>query len=276
VKQFGRQIRLYVGNGKTGFECSQLRISFEVTKTIGSEPNPAKIRVYNLNESKRNAIRNKEYNKVILWVGYSEMRVIYAGDIVKGNIRRDGLDIITEMECGDGANAIIYARVSKTLSAGASDTAIVNETLRDMDGISTGVSDIPNARILPRGKALVGNARDILSQVARNNKADWSVQDGSLLMLPKDKALEADEGFILSKDTGMIGSPEETGDGLKVTCLLNPALRIGSMVRVESILKHFNGDYKITELSHSGDYMADNWSTQITCIGGQFRKVKNK
>ena len=275
MRQFGRQIRLYLGNARESIECSQLRIAFEISKTITSEPNPAKIRVYNLNESHRNAIRSKEFNRVVLWAGYAEMRVIFSGDIIKSNITRDGLDIVTEMECGDGANDITFASVNKTITAGADDAAIVRETLRDMNGVSGGVADIPNKRALPRAKVLVGNARDVLSRVSRNNDADWSVQDGALLMLPKNKALESD-GFVLSKDTGMIGAPEETNDGLKVACLLNPALRIGSLIRIESILKHFNGDYKITELTHSGDYLSDQWQSNIVCVGGEFQKVQNK
>ena len=275
MRQFGRQIRLYLGNARESIECSQLRIAFEISKTITSEPNPAKIRVYNLNESHRNAIRGKEFNRVVLWAGYAEMRVIFSGDIIKSNITRDGLDIVTEMECGDGANDITFASVNKTITAGADDAVIVRETLRDMGGVSGGVADIPNKRALPRAKVLVGNARDVLSRVSRNNDADWSVQDGALLMLPKNKALESD-GFVLSKDTGMIGAPEETNDGLKVACLLNPALRIGSLIRIESILKHFNGDYKITELTHSGDYLSDQWQSNIVCVGGEFQKVQNK
>ena len=276
MKQFGRQIKLFIGNEKESIECSQLRISFDISKTITSEPNPAKISIYNLNESHRNAIRGKQYNKAILHVGYEELRVIYAGDIIKSNITRNGLDIVTVMECGDGAQDITYARVNKTIQSGANDSSILKETLASMSGVSGGIADIPSERILPRGKVIVGNARDVCSKIARNNNADWSVQDGAFLMLPKDKVLGSDEGFFISKDTGMIGSPEETNDGLKLTCLLNPALRIGSLIRVESILKHFNGDYKITELSHTGDYLSDQWHSQIICIGGEFQKVKNK
>ena len=273
MKQYGRQIKLYLGNASQSIECGQLRITFDITKTITENPNPAQIRIFNLNESNRNAIRSKHFDKVELHVGYAELRVIYSGDIVKSRIVRENQDIVTELECGDGANDITYASVNRTVAAGASDTAIVNETLKSMGRVSGGITEIPNQRVLPRAKVLSGNSRDYLSGVARNNNADWSVQDGSILMLPKDSALAVGDGFVLSKDTGMIGAPEETESGLKVTCLLNPDLRIGSLIRIESIFKHFNGDYKITELSHTGDYLSDQWYSNIVCVGGEFQKV---
>ena len=271
MKQFGRQIKLYLGNEKQSIEVSQLRITFKITKTITSNPNPGKISVYNLNESRRNAI--KDFNRVMLLAGYAELGVIYSGDIVKSTVERKDTDSITVIECGDGAKDITYAYVNKTLSAGASDRAIVNAALEDMPSVSGGIIDIPNVRVLPRAKVITGNARDVLGGIAKNNNADWSVQDGAFLMLPKNKALEPNEGYVLSKDTGMIKAPEVTNNGLSVTCLLNPSLKIGSLIRIESIMKHFNGDYKITELTHSGDYLSELWHSQIICVGGEFQKA---
>ncbi|WP_243466096.1 baseplate hub protein [Sodalis glossinidius] len=90
-------------------------------------------------------------------------------------------------------------------------------------------------------------------------------------MLLRNRVLADHEGFVLSQETGMVGSPEKTDSGLKITCLLNPTLRIGALVRVRSILPSFDGDYKITELTHTGD----SWFTTLLCLGGAFQKVKN-
>lgn len=275
MKQFGRQIKLYLGNQYESIEVGQLRIRFEICKTITAEPNPAKIGIFNLNESNRNSILTKYYNKAVLSVGYEDMRVIYAGDIVQSEVFKKGGDTIVELECGDGAKDITFARVNTTLAAGANDSTILNESLKTMTGTNQGIIALPNSRTLPRGRVLVGNARDILDKIAINNDANWSVQDGTLVMLPADNVLADNEGYVLSKDTGMIGSPERTNNGLKITCLLNPNLKIGGLVRVESILKQFNGDYKITELTHKGDYLSDEWHTEIICIGGEFQKVSH-
>ncbi|MCT8349741.1 hypothetical protein LGZ99_21700 [Photorhabdus temperata] len=275
MRQFGRQIKLTIGNTKESIEITNLRVTFEVSKTITSEPNPATIRVYNLNQSHRNLITSKTYNKASLAVGYDELRVIYTGDIIEAITVHDDLDFIIELTCGDGYEAYTGALVNKTLKAGATDADILSVATKSMK-VDKGVVDLPKDRQLPRGKVLTGNARDIMHKIARNNGANWSVQDGNMIVLPKNKVLTDNEGFVLSQETGMIGSPEKTDDGLQITCLCNPALRIGSLVRIKSIIPEYNGDYKITELEHTGDFMSDDWHTLITCTGGKYQKVNNE
>ncbi|BBV07840.1 hypothetical protein BML2537_13340 [Providencia stuartii] len=273
MKQFGRQLKLVIGNTKESLEITNLRVTFEVKKTLTPEPNPAVIRIYNLNASHRNLLTSKEFNRASLSVGYEELRQIYAGDIVEANTIRDGEDFITELICGDGFKAYTSSMVNKTLSAGKSDAEILRENTQAM-GVETGVIDLPKDRQLPRGKVMFGDPRELLHKIAKNNNAQWSIQDGQMTVLPKDKVLADNEGFVLSQETGLIGSPEKTDNGLQLTCLCNPALRIGGLVRVQSIMNEYNGVFKITELSHTGDFMSDQWYSQMTCIGGKFKKVE--
>lgn len=276
MKQFGRLINLRIGNEKESIEITNLRIAFSVEKTLTSEPNPAVIRVWNLNGSNRNLITSKIYNRLSLSVAYreDELRMIYKGDITDVVTLRDGTDFITEMTCGDGHSAYTTANVNKTLKGGASDKDIMSEASKAM-GVDSGVISLPKDKILPRGKVITGNARDVMHKIGRNNGADWSIQDGQMTVLPKDKVVSDNEGFVVSEETGMIGSPEKTDDGLQVTMLCKAALRIGGLVRIYSIIPEYCGDYKITELEHAGDFMGDDWYTKITCIGGKYQKVEN-
>lgn len=273
MKQFGRQLKLVIGSNKESIEITNLRVQFEVQKTLTPEPNPAIIRIYNLNSSNRNLLTSKVFNRCALSVGYEGLRMIYSGDIIEVSTIRDGEDYISELVCGDGFNAYTARMVIQTLSSGKTDTDIMKENARVM-GIDTGVADLPRDRQLPRGKVMFGDSREVMHKIARNNNADWSIQDSQLTVLPKDKVLADHEGFVLSQETGMIGSPEKSDSGLQVTCLCQPALRIGGLVRIESIMSEYNGDFKIVELSHSGDFMSDDWYSQITCIGGRFKKVE--
>ncbi|STP06313.1 Phage protein D [Haemophilus parainfluenzae] len=208
--------------------------------------------MWNLNRDHINQLLSQDYKKVALSVGYGELRQIYAGDITKTRIQREGLDFVLTLECSDGHQAYTQSRAKTTLKAGATDKQIVEELQKTMPKVQSGAIDIPNQRKLPRGRVLNGNSRDILTKIARNNKADWSIQDGSLIFLPKDKVL-SDDAVLISQDTGMINAPEQTDEGLELTCLLNPALQIGGLVKVESIIEYFNGEYKIVKLAHSGD-----------------------
>ncbi|MBN6075809.1 hypothetical protein HYE60_11245 [Aggregatibacter actinomycetemcomitans] len=271
MKKFGRRWKLDISNDQETLSIEQLRVAFEIDKTINEKPNPAKIQVWNLNLDHLNQLLSGAFQKAALSVGYGELRQIYSGDITKTRVLRQGLDFVLTLECADGHQAYTKSRATTTLKAGATDEQIVQELQKTMPKVQTGAIDIPNQRKLPRGRVLNGNSRDILTKIARNNGANWSIQDGSLVFLPKDKVL-SDDAVLLSQETGMINAPEQTDDGLELTCLLNPALQIGGLVRVESILEYFNGEYKIVKLAHSGDGIGGDWQSKLTVIGGKFKK----
>lgn len=273
MRQFGRQLRLEIGNATSGIAISNLRVAFEFQKSIDAKPNPGRIRVWNLNRDHMHQILTGQYDRARLAVGYSELRTIFAGDIIKPRVKREGLDFIIDLECGDGDIDYQTARVATTLKAGATDAQIVGELAKTMTRTSKGVIDAPVTRALPRGKVLCGNTRDVLSRVATNNGADWSVQDGELIMLPAGKVLPG-ESVLLSQETGMIGAPEATDNGLELACLLNPALRVGGMVTVRSILDWFDGDYKIVNMRSSGDILGGDWTTKLVVVGGRFQKAE--
>ncbi|MCG9064726.1 hypothetical protein LH425_06665 [Laribacter hongkongensis] len=268
-------MRLEIGNATSGLAITSLRVAFEFQKTIDAKPNPGRIRVWNLNRDHMHQILSGQYDRVRLSVGYTELRTIFAGDIIKPRVKREGLDFIVDLEVGDGDIDYQTARVSTTMRAGATDRQIVGDLARTMARSSTGAIDVPVGRALPRGKVLVGNTRDVLSRVATHNGADWSIQDGELIMLPADKVLPG-ESVVLSQETGMIGAPEATDNGLELSCLLNPELRIGGLVTVRSILDWFNGDYKIVNLRSSGDILGGDWITKLIVVGGKFKKIEKE
>ncbi|MBE7853855.1 hypothetical protein GC355_21710, partial [Yersinia pestis] len=119
MKQFGRQVKLTLGNAQESIEITSLRVTFEISKTLSSDPNPATVSVYNLNASHRNALASGYFNRLSLAVGYEELRVIYTGDITEVQTKHSDVDFITELECGDGLRDYTQARVSTTLRAGA-------------------------------------------------------------------------------------------------------------------------------------------------------------
>lgn len=275
MKQFGRQLQLELSSDSETLVINNLRVAFDIDKTINEKPNPATINIWNLNRTHINQLLSKEFKKTVLSVGYNELRVIYAGDIATSRIYRDGVDFIMSLECSDGFTDYTKARSAITLKSGATDSQIVAEVQKTMPNTQSGTIDFNNNRQLPRGKVLCGDSRAILTKIARNNNADWSIQNGELVFLPKDKVLN-DEIIVLSQESGMVGMPEHTDDGLVVQCLLNPALQIGGLIQVKSILNHFDGEYKIVSLHHSGDNYEGDWLSKLTVVGGKFQKVEKK
>lgn len=276
-KQFGRSYVLRIGNKNESIEIRDLRISFSCVKSLTAEPNPGELHIYNLNESSRNRITSGEFNQLFLMVGYgNELGLVFAGDIINPVMRKDDTDWILSLECGDGYKEINNSRTNVTVKGGTGQKDVINILKKDMgkqDG--AGVVSIDNSNALPRSKTMIGKTSKYVTNIARNNNADWSIQDGELVVLPKTEAIDDKSGFVLSQDTGMIGSPEKSESGIEVTCLLNTNIRPGSLIRIESIIKECSGDFKVTDVEITGDSHSDEWYSKITCIGGKFQNAKS-
>lgn len=273
MRQFGRQFQLDIIGKSDTLAINNLRISFDIDKTINEKPNPATIRVWNLNRSHLNQILSGAFDKVALSVGYQTLTQIYSGDITKASVQRHDLDFILTLECADGFRAYTQARITSTLKSGSNDEQILTELSKTLPNVNLGTVEVTNKRKLPRGKVMNGDTRELLNRLARNSGADWSIQDGELVFLPKNKVLKA-EAILISQETGMVNAPEHTDDGLELQCLLNPQLVIGGLVEVKSILDYFNGQYKVVKLLHSGDAMEGDWLSKMTVVGGQFQPVE--
>ena len=273
MRQFGRQFQLDIIGKSDTLVINNLRISFDIDKTINEKPNPATIRVWNLNRSQLNQILSGAFDKVALSVGYQTLTQIYSGDITKASVQRHDLDFILTLECADGFRAYTQARITSTLKSGSNDEQILTELSKTLPNVNLGTVEVTNKRKLPRGKVMNGDTRELLNRLARNSGADWSIQDGELVFLPKNKVLKA-EAILISQETGMVNAPEHTDDGLELQCLLNPQLVIGGLVEVKSILDYFNGQYKVVKLLHSGDAMEGDWLSKMTVVGGQFQPVE--
>ena len=271
MQQFGRSYELIIGNDKESIVIDGLTMSFDIDKTISKEPNPATFTLTNLSQSTRNLITDKKYNRILFNAGYQDdLRTLFVGYIDDVENRKEGTDITTLMTCSDGSKDYRDARVAVTVGKGATDQEIVKQTLGAMPSTGNGKQEYSKERKLPRGKTLVGNARDVMTQVAKNQDADWSIQNGELLLLPKKNALANNEGFLISEETGMIGSPQKVSDGLEVRCYLNNVMRVGQLCRVESMLAEYTGDFKITKLQMKGSNKGNDWTCVLTLQNGTF------
>ncbi|MDK9607117.1 phage protein [Lelliottia wanjuensis] len=276
MKQYLRYYTLQIGDDKESVEISNLRVKFSIRHTHDKTPNKATISVYNLNPTHRNLVVNKQYSKVSLSVGYGtpeNCRLLYSGQISKPRTLREGVDYITEMECDDGATDYRNAFMSVTLAAGSTHSDVLEQCIKTMKDIQPGVVGVDGSVTLSRGRVCYGMTRDVLTQVAGHHDADWSVQNGRLIILKADYC-QPGEGTMLSQETGMINSPRVTNDGLEVSCLLNPSIQVGGLIRIDSIVDDYDGDYKVTSIESTGDSHDNEWTSKITAVNGKFKKAK--
>lgn len=276
IQQFGRNCRLEVGNATEGIAIMNLRVTFDIRKANDKHPNKSTITVFNLNESHRHKLAEKDWNYCKLYVGYGltdiSLRLIYEGDITRVNDQRAGLDIQTVLECGDGRKAYNEGFLMTTLAKGYTWEDVIDECLYSMPGIEEGYIAIDATKQFPRGRTLMGQSHQVLDTVAKATNSDWSIQDSKLTFIPQQYATDVD-AVLLSATSGMIDEPKGTDKGLQVTCNLNPAMSIGGLVVVESIFTQYNGQYKIDTVRFAGDTDPKGiWQAELALLGGEFAK----
>lgn len=276
TRQFGRALKLEIGNSSEGILIESLRVTFDIQKGNVKHPNKATITIYNLTASNRYKLATKAWNYVRLYVGYGLNNVIYhhlfEGDITRVNDQRSGLDIQTVLECGDGREAYTSSFISTTMAKGVTYDDVIDECLAQLPGVEEGYISVDKTTTFTRARTLYGQTTHILDNVAKANDATWSIQDKKLTIIPNDSVTDA-TAIVLSASSGMIGAPRGTDKGLEVSANLNPDFSIGGFVQIDSMFTQYNGQYKIDTLRFRGDnHPKGPWQAHLTLLGGKFAK----
>ena len=301
VRQWKRKVQVVIGKAGTGLMVENLRIHFEVAKTIESAPNVAIIKIYNLHPDNEAKIKN-EFDEVLLNCGYEgAMRLVFRGNIKHVYRYRDKTDYITEIEAGDGDKDFRSAVMNETLAAGTTNAQLVDRAVgsfKGAGGTTKGHVQV-NERARIRGKVISGNTRDVINDVARESGANWSIQDGQLVIVNANDVLPG-QAIVIRADTGMLGAPEINDKGIAVKCLINPQLRVNGAIQLDNngikakrvkaqalatkrekqetnaplgrenaqlVRLDPDGIYKVLKLTHKGDNRGQDWVSEIECIG---------
>lgn len=262
MKRFDRKYQVTFGqrNG-TLKQISELRIKFKVEKSPAKNANTANIEIYNLSESSRNLFQNDD-PVILLSAGYNEkIGGIFAGDVSKVEHKYDSIngDVITVIQAGDGEKALQKSTVSKSYIKGTKITNVVQDVISSFTNVSfsqnlSGV--IPAAAELVTGGSFEGQSDNILSELLSSFGLDFSIQDNELIVAG-NPALNETGIQVVSRNTGLIGSPSKTENGIALSMLLEASIRPGSIMKVES--KFITGNYKATKVIYDGDNFNNNW-----------------
>lgn len=298
ILQYDRKVSLILGGESSEpLEFSAFRVRFAVRRGDIQTPNSADIRIYNVSpDTSQRAER--EFSRVILQAGYEgNYGVIFDGLIKQIRRGRESqTDTYLDITAADGDSAYNFAVVIASLAAGSTPKDHVAEILQGMKsrGITQGFAPwdqpgVPPANGLPRGKVLFGMCKDALRTVGKNTGTSWSIQDGALTFIPQSAYLPGD-AVVVNAATGMIGLPEQTQNGIKVKTLLNPNIKIGSVIELDNesiqslrfglsvadsaknmmdalvIKKNADGLYRVLVADHMGDTRGNDFYTDIICV----------
>lgn len=293
IPQYLRQISLKIGNDSEAIDLSELRIRFSVRRGTISTPNTADIRVYNVSAATAKKAQLKEFGRVVLQAGYAgNYGVIFDGTIKQVRRGRESqTDTYLDITAADGDSAYNWSVINMSLAAGSTAQDHLKAAVQAMEGrgVTMGDSSQLSTNKLPRGKVMFGLTRDVLDNLGRTQDVSWSIQDGKMTLIPNTAYLPGD-AIVVNYQTGMVGLPEQTQNGVNVRMLLNPSVKIGRRLKIDnssiqqyrygvSLYDQANNDiihnqialsadglYKTMIADHFGDTRGNEWYTDVICV----------
>lgn len=310
--QFGRTVRLIVSSEQPiadqgsapaaqpaptnqGLDISGFRFTFNVYNADVESPNTAIVKVYNLSDTTRKRIIN-EFNTITLSAGYQNKdAVIFRGNIKQNKTGRErNIDGMLEIRAADGDAQYNFGLFNNgqgtSLKSGWTSQQVIDEINK-----TSGLKIDPNANntlggiVAPRGKVLFGLWRSTASNLAATQSARFSIQNGVVTFIPLTGYLPG-QAVEINSQTGMIGVPEATDNGIEVVTLLNPLIKIGTQIHInqqditQTIVKQQwgfpaytsvgpfiadatqTGFYRVLVAEHSGDTRGNEFYTKITAL----------
>ncbi len=294
--QWIRKITLVVFNQVDGLDLSEFHIKFRVENADVESPNTCTIRVYNLSAATIKKIKG-EFSQVTLNAGYvnGNFGIVFQGTIKQYHIgRENATDTFLDILAADGDIPYNQGLVNGTLAKGSTPAQAIQSLVQamgataDLSSLTTTAQNVP----LIRGKVMFGMARARLRHVVSNLDASWSIQNGKVIVTPLT-GYRNSEIVKVNVATGLIGTPEQTDEGIKFTTLLNSGLRIGCRAQlnnseiVQLIQADPNGPavpynqwagiqynaalspdgvYRMFVVEHEGDTRGAPWYSHVTCL----------
>jgi len=241
-----------------------IRIQFDSVKSVDAGLNSCRVRIYNLSKDKRKKLVKDDTDtktklEFLLKAGYNKIETLFKGFILECFSEKSGADIVTTAVSMDGLVDAQGSYTSTTVKKGDA----INVILKDMPNTTRArISDRP---VVNRAKVLVGNS---LKLVENNLKDDetYYIDEGKLYIIKQNEVV-SDIIPLVNASTGLLNTPTKKKYEVTFNTLLNPTIRIGCQVKLESIYaENLNGTYKVLTITYRGDSSGTDWSQEVICV----------
>lgn len=309
TQEFLRQLNLVVATASgNALDFGNFWCTFTVKRGDFQTPNSLDARIYNVKPATANMIGKKEFTTVSLSAGYpGNVGLLFQGSIKQFRQgRRDQLDSYVDITAADADEAYNFAPISQTVPAGSAPDSVASLLLSayqkssQNQQITQGYQPTFTDNGSIRGSVLYGMARDETRDFANQNDCKWSFQSGALTYIPWVSYVQGGQIPVISVATGLIGVPEQTQQGINIKTLLNPSIKIGQLIQLNSQINQFRfnldlpsqtsntaialqnqlapntsgstnpsdqqGLYYVMVANHTGDTRGQAWYTDLTCL----------
>lgn len=255
----------------------QARVQFEITVDAVGNITLCDLNLSNLAESTINAVFNRGAVLAIR-AGYEDnIDYIFRGIIRQVFRGRDGATTYTNILARGGE--LEKRMINKALGKNA-QLAEILQTLADALGYKLIITKSQFADVYPTGYSMTGDPYKYLRDLAKSWKFDWSIENDSLVIFKVKDGRKAPKK-IINMLNGLEGIPEVTDVGVNFSVRMDPSIKIGNKIELDTKYKSFNfsgvyynnelqdvagsGVYTVMKIVYSGDNYGQAWTAR--CVG---------
>jgi hypothetical protein len=289
------------GNAQTitatsdGFGPNALRATFDIWQPGYQAFWVGDIVIYNF-DVQTSKIVLQEGMFVTISAGYEnggQYGLIFAGNIFQSFVVRENVtDFKTVLHCIQGRPQLVKNLINFAMDGPVSQTDFANNAIaassQQAGKLSLKYLDGLSQKTLPRGKVEFTDPWPFLDQFADDNNQVWFYDmDGKANVT--DFNSPSPDAIVYTPQTGLVGTPEQTEQGVAMRFLLDPRLKVKinpvqiqldetsiiflkQQIGQQPTVLDQNGVYVIGAVRHFGDTRGNDWYTDVigyTTVGGK-------
>ncbi len=271
-------------------EDTSLRTSFRIQNNGWEVPNFSEVVVYNLSPESENLVIESG-TRIIVEAGYKNgnFGAIYDGSIFQALWEKeDNVTTKVTFRCIDAMDIIYdnHVEMVETMKYQKDMVLSMAKVSRRPFNIKK-ISDELKSIELVRGKVFFDSPTYYMRKFAQQSGTIPSTQRRDIyLMRPQDEVPESitAQALVLSPGKGgLIGTPQQTQEGVNFKCLLNPSIMVfcpePMMIKIDnSYIRQYSveynsagfsrldkdGVYKVIGVTHQGDTRGVEWYSNVT------------
>src|ERR1044072_16840 len=260
-----------------------LRVTFRVEKNINRTLQLAEVSIYNLSaETETDIFKNAAI--VILEAGYQND--LY-GQIFRGEVRQtirgkeSPTDYFLKLICIAGDEVMNISFCSAVLSGSLKAKQIAEQIASSSrPAFDIQIRGELSEQQLQAPKVIYGKAYDVLRSLAINNNANLYVDDNGSTVISTLSQHPPASVPELNAQSGLIGFPHQTDQGISFRSLINPRIALDSWVKlnnssiiqaqidlgVPQTLLDLDGLYRVINIVITGDTRGNEWYYDIDAV----------
>ena len=256
-KQIRVGLALYKDEQKRTLVYEGIETHVSIEKPGEPDQNKATVEMYNLSMDAMRDMTTLSFrplqtkkNLIVIFAGdeTNGMSQCFAGEIDTAYADFSGAPTIKmHIEAAAGSYPSLKASPPIAVKGAQSAASLIEQFAKE-----SGYSFLNNGVTASvRNAVLNGSPVQKARTVANMVGCELLIDDNVVKIQPFDKGLDEGNAVLMSKDSGMLGYPTFTSEGISLKCLYNPDLQLGGMIEVDTVVPGAKGTWKITKLSHS-------------------------